>query len=118
MRTQVAIIGAGPAGLMLSHLLHRQGVDSIVLERHDRAYVERRIRAGVLEQGTVDLLNAAEIGERMRREGLIHRGLYLQFERQRQRIAMSELTGGGANTIYSQEEGGKDLVAPPPPAGG
>src|ERR671936_2988840 len=98
MRTQVAIIGAGPAGLMLSHLLHRHGVDSIVLERHDRAYVERRVRAGVLEQGTVDLLNAAGVGERMRREGLIHRGLYLQFERQRHRIALSDLTGGGATT--------------------
>ena len=118
MRTQVAIIGAGPAGLMLSHLLHRQGVDSIVLERHDRAYVERRVRAGVLEQGTVDLLNAAGIGERMRREGLIHRGLYLQFERQRHRIAMSELTGGRAITIYGQQEVVKDLIAARLAAGG
>jgi p-hydroxybenzoate 3-monooxygenase len=118
MRTQVAIIGAGPAGLMLSHLLHRQGVDSIVLERHDRAYVERRVRAGVLEQGTVDLLNAAGIGERMRREGLIHRGLYLQFERQRHRIAMSDLTGGRAITVYGQQEVVKDLIAARLAAGG
>src|SRR5919199_4212710 len=118
MRTQVAIIGAGPAGLMLSHLLHRQGVDSIVLERHDRAYVERRVRAGVLEQGTADLLNAAGIGERMRREGLIHRGLYLQFERQRHRIAMSELSGGRAITVYGQQEVVKDLIAARLAAGG
>src|SRR5947207_11658738 len=118
MRTQVAIIGAGPAGLMLSLLLQRQGVDSIVLERHDRAYVERRVRAGVLEQGTVDLLNAAGIGERMRREGLIHRGLYLQFERQRHRIAMSELTGGRAITVYGQQEVVKDLIAARLAAGG
>jgi len=118
MRTQVAIIGAGPAGLMLGHLLHQQGVDSIVLERHDRAYVERRVRAGVLEQGTVDLLNAAGIGERMRREGLIHRGLYLQFERQRHRIAMSDLTGGRAITVYGQQEVVKDLIAARLAAGG
>jgi p-hydroxybenzoate 3-monooxygenase len=118
MRTQVAIIGAGPAGLMLCHLLQRHGVDSIVLERHDRAYVARRVRAGVLEQGTVDLLNAAGIGERMRREGLIHRGLYLQFERQRHRIAMSELTGGRAITVYGQQEVVKDLIAARLAAGG
>jgi len=103
---------------MLGHLLHQQDVDSIVLERHDRAYVERRVRAGVLEQGTVDLLNAAGIGERMRREGLIHRGLYLQFERQRHRIAMSDLTGGHAITVYGQQEVVKDLIAARLAAGG
>ncbi len=111
MRTQVAIIGAGPAGLMLGRLLHLRGVDSIVLERRDRAYVEQRMRAGVLEQGTVDLLNQAGIGERMRREGLIHRGIYLQFEDERHRIAMSELTGGRAITVYGQQEVVKDLIA-------
>jgi p-hydroxybenzoate 3-monooxygenase len=111
MRTQVAIIGAGPAGLMLGLLLHLRGVDSIVLERRDRAYVERRLRAGVLEQGTVDLLNQAGVGERMTREGLIHRGIYLQFEGGRHRIAMSELTGGRAITVYGQQEVVKDLIA-------
>ncbi len=111
MRTQVAIIGAGPAGLMLAHLLQRQGVESIVLERRDRAYVERRVRAGVLEQGTVDLLNETGVGERMRREGLVHHGLYLQFAGERHRIAMSELTGGRAIIVYGQQEVVKDLIA-------
>ncbi len=111
MRTQVAIIGAGPAGLMLGRLLQLRGVDSIILERRDRAYVERRLRAGVLEQGTVDLLNQAGVGERMMREGLVHRGIYLQFEGERRRIAMSELTGGRAITVYGQQEVVKDLIA-------
>jgi p-hydroxybenzoate 3-monooxygenase len=111
MHTQVAIIGAGPAGLMLSRLLHLQGVESIVLERHDRAYVERRLRAGVLEQGTVDLLRSAGVGARMDREGLVHHGIYLQFEGARHRIAMSELTGGRAITVYGQQEVVKDLIA-------
>ena len=110
-RTQVGIVGAGPAGLVLGHLLHIRGIDSVVLEDRSREYVEQRVRAGVLEQGTVALLNAAGIGERMRREGLIHRGLYLQFERQRHRIALSDLTGGRAITIYGQQEVVKDLIA-------
>jgi p-hydroxybenzoate 3-monooxygenase len=118
MRTQVAIIGAGPAGLMLAQLLHRHGVESIVLERHDRAYVEQRLRAGVLEQGTVDALHAAGVGERMEREGLVHHGLHLQFEGQRHRIAMSELTGGRAITVYGQQEVVKDLIRARLEAGG
>ncbi|HEX5688427.1 MAG TPA: 4-hydroxybenzoate 3-monooxygenase, partial [Roseiflexaceae bacterium] len=118
MRTQVAIVGAGPAGLVLAHLLQLQGVESIVLERRDRAYVEHRLRAGVLEQGTVDLLNAIGVGERMRREGLVHNGFFLQFERQRHRIAMDELTGGRAITVYGQQEVVKDLIAARLAAGG
>lgn len=118
MRTQVAIVGAGPAGLMLSHLLHRAGIESIVLERRDRAYVERRLRAGVLEQGTVDLLRATGVAERLDREGLVHHGFYLQFEGERHRIAMSELTGGRAITVYGQQEVVKDLIAARLAAGG
>jgi p-hydroxybenzoate 3-monooxygenase len=118
MRTQVAIVGAGPAGLVLAHLLHQHGVESIVLERRDRAYVEQRLRAGVLEQGTVDLLHAIGVGERMAREGLVHHGFFLQFERQRHRIAMSDLTGGRAITVYGQQEVVKDLIAARLAAGG
>jgi p-hydroxybenzoate 3-monooxygenase len=111
MRTQVAIIGAGPAGLVLAHLLHQQGIESVVLERRDRAYVEQRVRAGVLEQGTVDLLNAIGLGQRMRREGLIHHGINLQFEGRRHRIDMHALTGGRSITVYGQQEVIKDLIA-------
>ncbi len=118
MRTQVAIIGAGPAGLMLAQLLHGYGVETIIIERHDRAYIERRLRAGVLEQGTVDLLHAVGVGERLAREGLIHHGFYLQFEGQRHRIALSELTGGRAITVYGQQEVVKDLIAARLAAGG
>ncbi|HXP23837.1 MAG TPA: FAD-dependent monooxygenase, partial [Candidatus Sulfotelmatobacter sp.] len=78
IRTQVGIIGAGPAGLTLAHLLHLQGIESVVLERHSREYVETRVRAGVLEQGTVDLLRGSGVGERMGREGLIHHGVELR----------------------------------------
>ena len=100
MRTQVAIVGAGPAGLVLSHLLARGGVDSVVLEAHRREYVEKRTRAGVLEPGTVDLLVETGVGERLLREGLIHRGLELRFDRRRHRIPLSDLTGGRAITVY------------------
>ena len=110
-RTQVAIVGAGPAGLILARLLACQGVHSIVIERRDRAYVEHRLRAGVLEQTTVDLLRAAGVGERMDREGLVHEGLYLQFDGERHRIPMRELTGGRAITVYGQHEVVKDLIA-------
>ena len=118
VRTQVAIVGAGPAGLMLGHLLLRHGIESVVLERHDRAYVEHRLRAGVLEQTTVDLLHAAGVGERLEREGLVHHGINLQFEGQRHRIALSDLTGGRAITVYGQQEVVKDLIAARLAAGG
>ncbi|WP_179405039.1 4-hydroxybenzoate 3-monooxygenase [Burkholderia guangdongensis] len=111
MRTQVAIIGAGPAGLLLSHLLRLQGVDSVLVEARSREYCENRIRAGVLEQGTVDTLNAAGLGDRMRREGLIHHGIELLFAGQRHRIDLSSLTGGRAITVYSQHEVVRDLIA-------
>ena len=110
-RTQVAIIGAGPAGLTLGHLLHHHGIDSVIIERRDRAYVERRLRAGVLEQGTVDLFRAIGVGERMDREGLVHHGVHLQFEGERHRIPLSELAGGRAITVYGQHEVVKDLIA-------
>ncbi|MGH2460436.1 MAG: 4-hydroxybenzoate 3-monooxygenase [Chloroflexota bacterium] len=110
MRTQVAVVGAGPAGLVLAHLLAREGIDSVVLEARDREYVERRIRAGVLEQGTVDLLQATGVGDRLRREGLVHRGIELRFEGQRHRIPLSDLTGGRAITVYGQQEVVKDLI--------
>src|SRR3712207_9051594 len=92
MRTQVAIIGAGPAGLMLAHLLNAHGVESVIVERRPRAYIEQRLRAGVLEQGTVDLLRSSGLGERMDREGLTHHGIYLQFAGERHHIDMTELT--------------------------
>src|SRR5215213_2560896 len=118
MRTQVAIIGAGPAGLMLAQLLHGYGLESIIIERHDRAYIEQRLRAGVLEQGTVDLLHSVGVGERLAREGLVHHGFYLQFEGERHRIPLSELTGGRAITVYGQHELVKDLIAARLVAGG
>src|SRR5688500_19301696 len=104
MRTQVGIVGAGPAGLVLSHLLARAGIASVVLESRSREYVERRVRAGVLEQGTVDLLCATGVGERLKREGLIHHGIRLRFDGQEHRIALSDLTGGRAITVYGQQE--------------
>ena len=118
MRTQVAIVGAGPAGLLLSHLLHRAGIDTVVLERRSRRHVEERIRAGVLEQGTVDLLNEAGVGERMRREGLVHHGIELLFGGRRHRIPLSELADGRAITVYGQHEVVKDLAAARLAAGG
>lgn len=109
MRTQVAIIGAGPAGLMLAHLLHLRGVESIIIEARSREYVEGRVRAGVLEQGTVDLLNETGLGERMRREGLLHHGIEVGFSGRRHRIDMKELTGK-AITVYGQHEVVKELI--------
>ena len=110
MRTQVGIVGAGPAGLLLSHLLHLQGIESVVLETRSREYVEGRIRAGVLEGGTVDLLNETGLGDRMRREGLTHGGINIRFAGHSHRIDFVELTGKTV-TVYGQHEVVKDLIA-------
>ena len=110
MRTQVGIIGAGPAGLMLAHLLCASGIECVVLEARDRAYVEGRVRAGVLEQGTVDLLHSLGLGARMQSEGLLHDGIELGFNGHRHRIDMAELTGKSV-TVYGQHEVVKDLIA-------
>jgi len=109
-RTQVGIVGAGPAGLVLSHLLHRQGIDSVVVEARSRQHCEQRVRAGVLEQGTVDLLTEIGVGERMKREGLTHDGVEIRFREQGHRIDFKALTGHGI-TIYAQQEVVKDLIA-------
>jgi p-hydroxybenzoate 3-monooxygenase len=111
MRTQVGIVGAGPAGLLLGHLLHLEGIDSAIVEDRSREHVTERVRAGVLEQGTVDLLIEAGVGERLRREGLRHGGLYLCFEGRRHRIDFDELTGGRSITVYGQNEVVRDLIA-------
>jgi p-hydroxybenzoate 3-monooxygenase len=103
-------VGAGPAGLLLAHLLHLEGVESIVVETQTRKHAEERIRAGVLEQGTTDLLNQSGLGDRMRREGLVHRGVELRFNRRAHRIDMHELTGGRAITVYGQHELVRDLI--------
>ena len=110
MRTQVGIVGAGPAGLLLSQLLHLQGIESIVLERRDRDYVERRVRAGVLEHGSAETLREAGVGARMDAEGLPHAGTELRFARKRHRIDFQELTGRHI-TVYGQQEIVKDLIA-------
>jgi len=117
LRTQVGIIGAGPSGLILSHLLHLEGIESIVIENRSRAWVEGRVRAGVLEQGPVDLLNATGLGERMRREGLIHEGISLHFNGMQRRIDFRELTGR-AITVYGQQEVVKDVIQARLDAGG
>jgi p-hydroxybenzoate 3-monooxygenase len=118
MRTKVAIAGAGPAGLLLSQLLHLRGIDSIVLESRDRAYVEKRQRAGMLEQGTVDVLRRSGVGERLDREGLTHHGLELRFGGAAHRIPLTELTAGRTVTIYAQTEIVKDLIGARLAAGG
>jgi p-hydroxybenzoate 3-monooxygenase len=110
MRTQVGIVGAGPAGLMLARLLQLQGIEAVVLEARSREHVEQRIRAGVLEQGTVDLLAEAGVGDRMRREGLVHHGIELQFGGERHRIPLSDLAGGRSIVVYGQTEVVKDLI--------
>ena len=110
-RTQVGIVGAGPAGLMLAHLLRLEGIESVVLETRSREYVEHRVRAGVLEQGTVDLMNETGLGDRLRREGLVHRGIEIRWDGRAKRIPLSDLAGGRAITIYGQQEVVKDLIA-------
>ena len=110
-RTHVAIIGAGPAGLILAALLHRAGIESVVLEDRSREYVEARVRAGVLEQGTVDLLERAGVAERLHAEAIVHGGIHLQFAGERHHVPMSELTGGRSIVIYGQTEVVKDLIA-------
>jgi p-hydroxybenzoate 3-monooxygenase len=109
-RTQVGIVGAGPAGLLLGHLLHRLGVGSVILESKSRAYVEHRVRAGVLEQGSVDLLVTTGVGDRLREEGLVHHGIELRFGGRGHRIDLTRLSGGKSITVYGQQEVVKDLI--------
>jgi p-hydroxybenzoate 3-monooxygenase len=111
IRTQIGIVGAGPAGLLLSHLLHLHGIESVIVEARSRDYCEARVRAGVLEQGSVDVLNDAGVGERLTREGLRHTGFEMHFRGERHRIALDELTGGKTITVYGQQEVVKDLIA-------
>ncbi len=118
MRTQVGIVGAGPAGLVLSHLLHLRGIESIVLEAQSRQYVEERLRAGLLEQGTVDLLVEMGVGERLTRQGLVHHGIKLRFGGRDHRIDFDALTGGRTITIYAQHEIIRDLIGARLAAGG
>jgi p-hydroxybenzoate 3-monooxygenase len=118
MRTQVAIIGAGPAGLVLAWLLHLEGIASIVLEDRSQAYVEQRVRAGVLEQGTVDLLTQAGVADRLHREALVHHGIELRFAGRGHRIPLSDLTSGRAIAVYGQQEVVKDLIRARLEAGG
>jgi p-hydroxybenzoate 3-monooxygenase len=110
VRTQVAIVGAGPAGLTLARLLELEGIDTVVLEDRSREYCERRIRAGVLEQRTADLLRDAGVGARMRAEGIVHGGIHLQFDGERHHVPMRELTGRSI-VVYGQTEVVKDLIA-------
>jgi p-hydroxybenzoate 3-monooxygenase len=110
-RTQVGIVGAGPAGLVLGQLLHARGIEAVVLEDRSRDYVEQRVRAGVLEQGTVDLLTEMGVGDRLHREGMVHEGIELRFEGKRHRVPLTELSGGRSITIYGQQEVVKDLIA-------
>jgi p-hydroxybenzoate 3-monooxygenase len=110
MRTQVGIIGAGPAGLILSHLLQFEGIESIVIESHTRQYIEERVRAGVLEQGTVELLTSMGVGDRLKREGLTHEGVEFCFQNKRRRVDFQEMAGRTI-TVYAQHEVIKDLLA-------
>jgi p-hydroxybenzoate 3-monooxygenase len=118
MRTQVGIVGAGPAGLVLSHLLHLHGIESVVIESRSRQYCEERVRAGLLEQGTVDLLIETGVGDRLKREGLLHHGIKLRFGRRTHRIDFQELAGGRGVTIYPQQKVLGDLFDARLAAGG
>ena len=108
-RTQVGIVGGGPAGSLLSHLLHLRGIESVVLELRSRQEVETTVRAGVLEDGTAELLRETGVGERMDREGAVHNGINVQFAGNRHRIDFAELTGGREIVVYGQQEVVKDL---------
>jgi p-hydroxybenzoate 3-monooxygenase len=118
IRTQVGIVGAGPAGLLLSHLLAREGIESVILEDRTREYVENRVRAGVLEQCSVDIINEIGLGDRMRREGQVHEGIEIRFAGQGHRIHFPSLTGGKRITVYGQQEAVKDMIAARLAAGG
>ena len=111
LRTQVAIVGAGPAGLLLGHLLRQHGVDNVIIERRSREYVEQRVRAGVIEFGIANFLEEVGVGQRLRREGLTHHGVELRFDHQTHRVALSDLTEGKTITVYGQQELVKDLIA-------
>ncbi|KEZ20399.1 4-hydroxybenzoate 3-monooxygenase [Sphingobium yanoikuyae] len=117
MRTSIAIIGAGPAGMFLAHLLAAEGIAAVVLERRDRAYVEGRVRAGVLEQVTTDLMHRLGLGERLDREGLVHGGTQISLDGSLFRIDMAALTGGSAVTVYGQQEVMHDLFEAAPERG-
>jgi p-hydroxybenzoate 3-monooxygenase len=110
LRTQVGIVGAGPSGLLLGQLLHLNGIDSVIVESRGRDYVIDRVRAGVLEQGTVDLLNAMGVGAGLRRAGLRHEGIYVSFRGLRHRIDLADMTGGKGITVYGQNEIVRDLI--------
>jgi len=118
VRTQVGIVGGGPAGLLLSHLLHLEGIDSVVLERRSREDLEATVRAGVLEHGTAELLKKVGVGERMEREGSVHHGIELRFDGRGHRIDFADLTDGLSITIYGQQEVVKDLIRTRLEAGG
>lgn len=111
MRTKVAVIGGGPSGLLLSQLLHLKGIDTVVLERRSRDYVLGRIRAGVLEQGMVELLREAQVSARMEREGLVHHGFDIAFDGELHHVDLAGLTGGKTVTVYGQTEVTHDLYA-------